>query len=131
MVYVTNVIISLKIHHTSLILLLLSILVADVNSLFQLMINYAGLVIMMNKVVKCATLIKYFLEWMVVSVSVLNWLISIILGLIQPSAHPFRIDPIVTGSRQHGMWATDHPHKPSLLLSHLGQVKKTLKAHLI
>jgi hypothetical protein len=54
---------------------------------------------------------------MVVSVSVLNWLISIILGLIQPSTHPFRIDPIATGSRRHGMWATDHPHKPSLLLS--------------
>jgi hypothetical protein len=30
-------------------------------------------------------------EWMVVSVSVLNWLLSLFLGLIQPSAHTIQV----------------------------------------
>ena len=38
-----------------------------------------------------SNVISYILpEWMVVSVSVLNWLISLYLGLIQLSAHPLR-----------------------------------------
>ena len=44
---------------------------------------------------------------------------DLVLDITIKLSNNLKTDRVITGSRRDGMWATDHPHKLSLLLSHL------------